>query len=186
MRKIYLIAGHNLTKSGFGTGANGFLNEAVEAIHLRDEISREIERLGVTPIRDCNTDSLNSVISWLRSKVCKKDILIDIHFNASASASANGTEVVLPNYYNAEERIIAEKLLSTITDTMGTKSRGIKTEKDTAVGTIGILNKPDCNNILLEICFITNQQDVSLYRQSSSFLAINIANILVQLSTDLK
>lgn len=179
MRKIYVIAGHNLTSSGAGTGAIGIINEAKEAIFLRDFIASELVRQGITPERDCDTSPLNTVINWLRSKVCKKDILIDIHFNASASVSSNGTEVILPNQYTSEERAIAETLLATITNTLGTKSRGIKTEKDTAVGSIGILNKPDCLNVLLEICFVTNQSDVDTYRKNCKHLAINIALDLI-------
>ena len=179
MRKIYLIAGHNLTSSGTGTGAISIIDEAKEAIYLRDFIFAELNRQGVTAERDCNTSSLNTVISWLLSKVCKKDILIDIHFNASASPSSNGTEIILPNQYTSEERAIAETLLDTITNTLGTKSRGIKTEKDTAVGSIGILNKPDCLNILLEVCFVSSQSDVDAYRKYCKHLAINIALDLI-------
>lgn len=181
MRKIYLIAGHNLTPSGTGTGAVGIIDEAKESIILRDFIASELVRQGITPERDFDTGSLNTVISWLLSKVCKKDIMIDIHFNASASPSASGSEIILPNKYTAEERVIAETLLSTITNTLGTKSRGIKTEKDTAVGSIGILNKPDCLNVLLEVCFVSNNEDVITYRKNCKHLAINIALDLLHL-----
>ena len=34
MRKIYLIAGHNLTSSGTGTGAIGIIDEAKEDLNF--------------------------------------------------------------------------------------------------------------------------------------------------------
>lgn len=180
MTKLYLTAGHN----GPGTGASGFIDEGAETIALRDDIVKAIAgRIQV--VTDRNTDKLPIVLQWLTRLVSPKDLLVELHFNASANAQGNGTETIVPEKCTSVEQKIALKLNALIVDTIGTNNRGIKTESQTAHGTLGILRQPNCNNILIEVCFVSNKQDALLYRIGRDKLVQKLANAFVEIVTGL-
>lgn len=171
---IYLISGH----TGKGTGAvSSFLDEGVETIILRNLICLNLARNGFMDYyTDDDNDSLNTVLSKLKRKVKKDDILIDLHFN-SASQTANGTEIFIPSDYSPEEKSLAETLLKTVTETLQIKSRGVKTEGQSQHSRLGILHLP-CTTVLLEVCFLTNEEDVYKYKEKRELLAEKIAQLL--------
>lgn len=172
---IHLISGHN----GNSTGASSpFLDEGTETIILRNLIAINLTRLGCLDYTtDEDTDNLNTVISKLKRKVKKDDILIDIHFN-SATETANGTEVFIPTDYTPEEKSLAETLLKTVCDTLDTKSRGVKVEGQSQHSRLAILHLP-CTTVLLEVCFLTNKSDVYKYKEKREVLAERIAQVLL-------
>lgn len=172
---IYLTAGH----TGKGTGAtSSYLDEGIETIILRNLIALNLTRLGCLDYTtDDDTDNLNTVISKLKQKVKKDDILIDIHFN-SATETANGTEIFIPTDYSPEEKSLAETILKTVCDTLGTKSRGVKVEGQSQHSRLAILHLP-CHTLLLEICFLTNKEDVYRYKENREVLAERIAQVLL-------
>lgn len=173
---IFLLSGHN----GNGTGAgSSFLDEGTETIVLRNLIAINLTRLGCLDYTtDDDNDNLNTVISKLKQKVKKDDILIDIHFNA-ATETANGSEVFIPTDYSPEEKSLAETLLKTVCDTLGTKSRGVKVENQSQYSRLGILHLP-CNTVLLEVCFLTNKGDVYRYKENREKLAEKISILIIK------
>lgn len=171
---IYLISGHN----GEGTGSHtSFLDEGVETIILRNLICLNLTRNGFMDYdTDDDSDSLNKVLSKLKQKVKKEDILLDIHFNA-ANQTANGSEIFIPTDYTEEEKSLAESLLKTVCDTLSIKSRGVKTEGQSQHNRLGILHIP-CHTVLLEVCFLTNKEDVYKYKEKREALSEKIAQLL--------
>ncbi len=170
-RKVYLIAGHN----GKGTGANGFIDEGAETIVLRDAIATHLKRFGINCITDDNLTPLNKVVQWLRSAVSKKDICVDIHFNASSNASANGSEVFIPANASTDEITLAYMFSQTIAKTLNTTNRGVKDESQSFHKKIAMLSGFDCVNVLLEICFVSNQSDSNKYKGNKNALAEELA-----------
>jgi hypothetical protein len=61
---------------------------------------------------------------------------------------------------------------------MGIRSRGVKSEKDTARKTLAIM-RPAGINLLPEICFISNRSDVSAYQANKDKVAEVIARHLI-------
>lgn len=173
---IHLISGH----SGEGTGSHtSFLDEGLETIVLRNLICLNLTRLDFLDFEtDDDKDNLNTVISKLKQKVKTDDILIDIHFNA-ATETANGSECFVPTDYSLEEKSLAEHLLKTVCDTLGTKSRGVKTEGQSQHSRLGILHLP-CNTVLLEVCFLTNKGDVYRYKENREKLAEKISILIIK------
>ena len=110
MSRVFLIAGHN----GSGTGANGFIDEGKETIILRDLIAKNLYDMGVVAIKDDNLTPLTKVVQWLRNKISKKDICIDIHFNASSNKLANGSEVFIPAKNTSDEVELANMFRETL------------------------------------------------------------------------
>ena len=169
MRRVFLIAGHN----GHGTGANGFIDEGKETIILRDFIAYNLKNMGIVAVKDDNLTPLTRVVQWLRNQISKKDICIDIHFNASTNPNANGSEVFVPTKNTSDEVALADMLRESLSKVF--KDRGVSLESKSYHGKIAMLSGFDCCNVLLEICFVSNRADVENYFEKREFIAYEIA-----------
>ena len=67
-KTVFLLAGHNIAPDGKGTGAHGFIDEAVEAVRVRNALTERLEQLGLTVSTDSDEPPLSQVIKWLKSK----------------------------------------------------------------------------------------------------------------------
>lgn len=173
-RLIAVIAGHR----GQGTGAVGIIDEAVENVEMRNLICEELAQKGTHFVTDSIKDTLNEIVTTLRAMLKKYDIALDIHFNSCGNPSVGGTEVIIPNRYTSDEWQIAEELLTTTCMILGTKNRGIKTEQQTPHEKLAMLSNYDACNILIEICFVNNKQDIASYKKHKGELAKAYAEIL--------
>ena len=169
MRRVFLIAGHN----GPGTGANGFIDEGKETIILRDLIAENLKEMGIVAIKDDNLTPLTKVVQWLRNQITKKDICIDIHFNASTNPNANGSEVFIPTKNTYDEVELANMFRITLSKVF--KDRGVSVESLSYHGKIAMLSGFDCCNILLEVCFVSNKTDADTYNLYKKELAYELA-----------
>lgn len=173
MRKLFLIAGHG----GKDPGAiSGSYIERDLAIELRFLINDELKKLNIVPTMDGNNNYLALTLRWLRGKLSAKDVIIDIHWNAASNPAVGGTEVIIPKTSSQYERTFASAIASTIAS-IGFKNRGVKPETETARKRLGIM-RPNAENILIEVCFITNPQDMLLYQKSKQILAKKLAYII--------
>lgn len=173
MRKLFLIAGHGGKDPG---AVSGSYIERDLAIELRFLVNNELRKLNIISNMDANENYLAQTLSWLKGKFTAKDVIIDIHWNASSNPTANGTEVIIPEMFSQYERSFAEALASTIAS-IGFKNRGVKPETDTARKKLAIM-RPSAENILIEVCFISNAQDMLLYQRSKQLLAKKLAYII--------
>ena len=169
MRRVFLIAGHN----GSGTGANGFIDEGKETVILRDLIAKKLKEMGVVVIKDDNLTPLTKIVQWLRNQITKKDICIDIHFNASSNNSANGSEVFIPTKNTPDELELANMFRESLSKFF--KDRGVSLESKSYHGKIAMLSGFDCCNVLLEVCFVGNKNDSDGYNSHKTELAYELA-----------
>ncbi|AYQ31371.1 N-acetylmuramoyl-L-alanine amidase [Runella sp. SP2] len=179
---IYLLAGHTV-QNGRGTGAFGIdgFDEAVEAVKLRNDITAALRARGVKVANEVNTSPLAQVVAWLRSLVKKEDKVIDIHFNAAGPA-ATGVEVLIDDTPTEVERQFAEKLAATISRTLGIRRRGVlgvKRESESQHSSLAIISGPSVAiNVLIEVCFLSNKNDVDSYRKNYAELVKNLADAI--------
>lgn len=177
MKNIYLIAGHN----GRGTGAKGLngTDEGEMTIELRDDVAKILESDGLCVTTDLNYLPLRGVLEWLKI-VKPRDVVIDIHFNAFGSPNAHGTEVIISNDATHTEIKFAYDLQKAIVNALGTRDRGVKREKQTARKRLGMLSGTPraAINVLLEVCFITNPEDLKRYDENYGKLIQNISEII--------
>lgn len=176
MRKIYLTAGHR----GGTTGANYSIKEAEETIWLRNEIAALLRKKGVNVEIDNDDASLSQVIATINASCQPTDICVDLHFNAVANPSANGTEVFRPFNHNDTEIEVAEDLLYATCMTLNTKNRGVKREGEGTHQRLAMLSDIKCNSVLLEICFISNIADSNKYKEKKDELVIILAEQLIR------
>lgn len=177
MRKIYLCAGHR----GGTTGANyNGIKEAEETIWLRNEIAKMLKRKGVEVEIDNDSASLSQVIATINASCKPTDICVDLHFNAVANPTANGTEVLRPFNHNDTEIEVAEDLLYSTCMTLNTKNRGVKREGEGTHQRLAMLSDVKCNSVLLEVCFISNISDLNKYKERKDELVIILAEQLIR------
>ena len=165
-------AGHHLKDPG-AVNSSG-VKEADKTIELRDLVIKAIERFSPTTKIISDKDTETNTQYQNRLKLVKNNIIFDIHFNAAASELANGTEVVISANAGQASKDIAKEILEGTCRILGTRNRGILKDTETPRGKIGILNLAG-PAVLLEICFISNKDDMAKYELHKRDLAFFIA-----------
>lgn len=158
-----------------GAVGNGFI-EGVEAVELRNIIYTELKKLGITASIDGNNTILAETLRYFKNLTSKDSIVVDIHFNAG-TPKATGTETLVPFDASTFEKNLAKEIDKTISDTLKIKSRGVKSEADSHHGRLGWMRLTG-ENILIEICFISNESDMESYKNNKTELGKNIAKVL--------
>lgn len=184
MRKIILSAGHS-NQSGKnasgktidrGSAANGLI-EGVETARMRKRIYDQLKLFGANVHRDPDNTVLADSLRIFREIAEDDSIMVDIHFNA-ATPKATGAETFVENYPTTEELELARDLNTTICDTLGIRDRGVKRESESQHKSgLGWMRLKG-SNVLIEVCFITNPDDVERYTENFEALCCNIANVL--------
>lgn len=177
-RKIFISAGHS-NVSGRDRGALGVdgILEGELTVSLRKKIVSELNRLGTNPITDIDSNVTRETVAYMIKTLNSRDIAIDIHFNA-ANKTATGTEVLIPFKSSEFEKHLGNLLSYNISKVLGIRNRGLKTEADSARGRL-IFMTPNCENILIEVCFITNENDMKLYNEKQNQVATIIAKCII-------
>lgn len=175
MKKVILSAGHGGTDPG--ASGNGYVERDL-AIEFRNLLVNELKALKINPLIDDDKNALKETLAWLRGKFGSKDILIDIHWNAAANPEAKGSEVIIPDTGSYFEKSLGKALLKVLTD-LGFRDRGVKPEALTARRSLAWM-KPNAENILIEMCFISNALDMKLYQANKNTIAKRMALVIQQ------
>ena len=182
-RKVFISAGHS-NVPGQDMGADGIdgLKEGNLTVELRDLVVKELAILNQHAITDPNYFVTKDTVAIINALLDSRDIAIDIHFNAVAAESARGCEVLIPFNSSEIERKLAKVLVDNISDVLSTRNRGVKTEADSARKHLMFMT-PNCENILIEVCFITNKADVLIYLTKKEVVAKVIAKSVYEFLT---
>lgn len=179
MKRIFLSAGHGdrLSKDRGAKASYDLITiyEGDLTIDLRNHIKDELVALGVNVVIDNDRNILSDTLNFIKGKFTEECLLIDIHWNAF-NGKANGSEVIIPKNFSKKEHETATEILKAITS-FGFKSRGVKTEDKTARKTLGWM-RPKGQNILIEVCFMDNKNDMDIYFKHKKEIAKKIAEII--------
>lgn len=176
---IFLSAGHHFAPGKPDPGAigNGY-KESELTRELRGLIANEINYLGGLVILDKDTETLGEYIK--RIQPGSGSVVCEIHFNASASASASGTECIFKQGADLDNRQLAGAISGAIARICGIMDRGAKDETSSHRGRLAILHTAAGLSCLPEICFISNKEDMAKYQANKRQVARGIAQILVE------
>lgn len=189
MKTLYITAGHTL--KGTDNGAvTPYGNEAEEARKLVTALAKALYKEGVYVYTDDDKWSLSETMAWLRSKVKSPDYTIDFHFNAF-NGKASGVETLIPDNYNAKEFELAHSLSEFISLQLGIVKRGghegyegVKKESESQHSRLGILSGSGlatANNLLVEVCFIDNKEEMIKYQANFDKLVEGLTKIFKSL-----
>lgn len=183
MRKIFISAGHS-NKPGRDRGAASGSNiEGVLTAELRTLIVRELKEMGINTQIDSDNSVLSETINFFRNLVTSNSIVLDIHFNSGPS-NATGTETLIPATNTDFERRLAGDLSKCVSEVLGIPMRGshkgirgVKTELESHHGRLGWMRLTG-ENVLMEICFISNPSEMVKYHNKKFELSKRIAQVL--------
>ena len=168
MKKLVISSGHGAIVGG----AVGFINERAEAVKvvdrvttiLKSEYKGEVYKYHESTAKT-QAQNLANIVNFHNGK--SRDLDVSVHFN-SASASATGTECL---YYDAKS--LSVKMSAAMAKAMGIKDRGAKERRELYF--LRNTNKPA---ILLEVCFVSNKDDVASYKKHFEALCQAIAKVI--------
>lgn len=175
---IALHAGHN--KSGkIACGAVDYLDESKECRWICRKVVKKLKRKG---IKCCDvtvnngksqTDVLMKIVDKIRAK---RDVTLNISFHMNANTHSGkdgkvkGVECWI--YPGSPAKKTAEKICDEISK-LGFTNRGVKTSRS-----LYILHTTNEPTILIELCFVDDKDDATLWKKKKRQVVKSIVNVL--------
>jgi N-acetylmuramoyl-L-alanine amidase len=173
MKTLIIGAGHGGTDSG--AVGSGFIERDL-AIEFRNLLVAELQKLSVPCIIDPDTNALRDSLLYFKNYFKPDSINVDIHWNAGPP-NATGTEVLINTQATPFEKQLGGKIAESIATILNIRNRGLKTELQSARGSLGWMKQPG-RNYIIEMCFISNKTDMDKYHGKKHELAKAMADIL--------
>lgn len=158
--KIAVDIGHNVPRPMVRGSLNGAYSEDYMTKSVGEKVIYKLRTKGYDVVntlpkgRYTQSDELK-----YRADVANKnkaDKFVSIHFNSFNDGVGNGSEV----YYSTEEgsSAMAQKVVNNLSNSFGFKNRGKQPQGD-----LYVLQNTNMPGILVEGCFITNQNDMDKF-----------------------
>ena len=171
MPTILISAGHSETDPG--AVGNGY-KEADLAVDLRDRVAAILRGQNLTVIEDGDdgeNDSLKKAIALVHTH--SPAAAVEFHWNGGPSA-ATGIEVLCKE----DKKPLAQQIAQAIHDATGLRLRGTGGWKSDKSGQHPRLGFCNVGGLVVEVCFISNPQDLQAYLQNRDKVAENLAQAL--------
>ena len=174
--KFVICAGHS--NSDPGAVRNG-VTESALAVELRKIVALKLRNLGHEVYTDgLNSENsenlpLNDAIALVKKHNCTA---LELHFNASASPSANGVECL----GLVKDKKLCQNISNGIAGVLGSKVRGdngFKTQEESARGKSGFVN---AGGIIVETMFLSNDIEYLNYTNKVWLVAQAIVDALIK------
>jgi len=169
--KILLIAGHG--DGDCGAVGNGY-QEADLTREVATLLKAELSGYADVVIADTGKNWYKYIIQQGNKFNFKSyDYVLEIHFNSHTVKSANGTEI----YVTSAEKShgVEQNIIKGIRD-IGFFNRGVKTKN---FDLIWHIKKQGVSSALLEVCFVSNENDIKLYQSKKNEVVKAIANGII-------
>ena len=179
MKKVLIIdAGHGGKDPG---AVNGTRYEKDDVLKISLAVKADLEIYDLTVIMTRDTDVFLELSERADiAKDNKADLMLSIHRNSHTTGLAKGIEVCIHKKASAESKKAANTMMGKINTASGMKDRGVKAEKN-----YGVLKNLDIIGILLELGFISNSNDNTLFDSNFDSIVEAIVESLVDI-LDLK
>ena len=178
-KAITLHAGHN-PKGKIACGASDYIDESAQARIMRKKIQAELKKKGITAYNTTvnngknQNDILVRIVQKCNQKVRSFDV--SLHFNAWMHSPKDGkTKGIEICVYDKDSDIakVAAKICKQVSTATGLANRGVKERKD-----LYFLKRTNKPAMLIEICFVDDQDDVKIYKANKDLIAKKIANVI--------
>ena len=179
----FISSGHcNVHGPNFDPGAPGLNGryEAFETVRVRNRVIEIIKSRGYTDIiQDADGEKLSQYLN--RVQTGSSSMVCEFHFNAGPG-NATGVETLIE--IDGDKMDIAcarefSKLTSNVLSIPMRGVQGVKTEADTRHVRLALM-KEEGIIVLVEICFISNINDMNLFDVNFERLCQGYADILIK------
>lgn len=173
---IFISAGHNPNGLNPDPGAigNGY-HEANLTVEFRNLVVALLRAKKIDVITDKDDERLGTYLE--RIKTGNGSVVLEFHFDAAGVSTATGSTVLIGNDADRLDKAFAKELVEACANTLSVKNRGVKTESESHRGGLGLMREQG-TVALLEICFISNKEDIFQYQNNKISLASKIAEIV--------
>ena len=163
MKNITIHAGHN-PSGKIACGASDYIDESTEARYI---VKKLVKMHKGSRMFNCTVNNGTSQADVLRKIVnkcnkCVRDFDVSIHFNAYKHSVKDGKtmgcEVLLYGPGSPLEK--KAKQICKNMEKLGFKNRGVKYNKD-----LYFLKNTNRPAMLIEVCFVDDQDDATLYKK---------------------
>jgi N-acetylmuramoyl-L-alanine amidase len=181
MARVFLSAAHGGYENGRrdpGSIAGG-TTEAQEMILLRDLVASELRARQIEVLAVPDDLGERQSIEWINARNRVGDVALELHCDAASSPTARGASA----YYitnNLQRQANAEQvLLALLRRVPQLPSRGVKSDTETATGSLLFCRSTVPPSVWLEVGFLTNPDDRNLLQNRRQDMALGIADGLM-------
>ena len=174
---VCLDAGHGADDVG---AANGDRYEKDDDLKLTLKIKEKLEAMGIKVYLTRDDDSDVTLAERCKSANKKHcTLFVSVHRNSAEDKKANGIEAWVSRKPKGDEYTLAENLVANICKLTGQQNRGIKKGfRDNSFGDYYINSDTDMPSLLLEVGFITNDNDNKAFDEKLDETAETIAKTI--------
>lgn len=178
---VFISAGHNPKGIKVDPGAvgNGY-HEADLTVEFRNLVVSELAKRKIIAITDKDDERLGDYLT--RIKTGNGSVVLEFHFDAAVSTTATGTTSIYGADADRLDKAFAKEIVDATSTILGIKNRGAKSEADSHRGRLGLMREQGIVS-LLELCFISNKEDLQKYQANKRTLAFKIAEIVERYET---
>ena len=174
---VCLDAGHGGEDVG-AVSADGKRYEKDDNLALTLKVRDELEKLGIKTVLTREDDETVSLRDRCRIANKKRsDLFVAIHRNSSASGT--GMEAWISKREKDDERSTAEKLTKQLSELTGLPDRGVKNGyRNLTANNYYVNANTNMPSILLEVGFITSDDDNKAFDENLDAMAAEIAKVI--------
>ena len=186
-RRVFLSAGHSTTP-GKDMGAVSRDKKHIEGIKVAEFRALIFQILqdhyNYRASIDSNDSTTSQTISLFSKYTTPRCILIDFHMNAAADPRAQGVETLVPENASEFELELAQEISEAIHH--GTSfplrgnfrgRRGVRSEAESQHKRLSWMRMTG-ENILVELCFISNPQEMEVWEITKHQVAKRVADVI--------
>jgi N-acetylmuramoyl-L-alanine amidase len=172
-KTILVSAGHtNVVGQDRGAAGNGFV-EGVLTTELRDAVAAKLREKGLKNVVEDGFDGVNEPLKKAIALAKTANVAVEFHWNAAAQ-TATGIEVLSkPN-----KKALAQQIAKAISTATGIGLRGDGGWKADNSGQHHRLAFCEAGGLIVEVCFISNMNDMRRYRDNFEEVVSGIASVL--------
>lgn len=169
---ITITAGHSNSDPG---AVNGSDRESEIAQDMRNIVAYYLRSKGIS-FKSDGEGKGNLPLSEAVKLIKSSSIAVEFHCNAAASKGAKGVEALS----QPKDKVISQKLCAAVSSIMGNPLRGDKGWKAESSGQHSRLAYVSNGGIILELFFISNDDELSIWKQKKWLVGKAVAEVLAE------
>lgn len=167
-----ITAGHSNSDPGV---VNSKVKEADLVVNFRNAVTHYLREAGLQ-VKTDGTGTKNDPLSAAVKLIQGSSVAVEFHMNAAASKQANGIETIaLP-----KDKKLAQDLSKAVADALGSRLRGDNGWIDQSKSARGRLAYVNAGGLIVELGFISNEDELARFNARYWLAAKAVANILIK------